>query len=259
MNLKPAIKILFPVMLLFLLSGCRNSDLHFSVQFERLGDLNARAAVYLERAPIGQVKQISSTDRGDFLVEVSIPEEHRSKVTQSARFYIGEDPQDSEKTALVMLPGAADDAPLEADAIVKGVPAPGLLDSLLSSFRQNADEASVALQQAIADFKRSAAVKSNELNRQLESSLGDINRQFREFDPSSLAPSDAEIRVLEESLDAFIAEFERAGKELQDQLRLEVIPQLRRDLKALKKKLQRERRDEELEKVERKLQELTAV
>jgi hypothetical protein len=50
-----------------------------------------------------------------------------------------------------------------------------------------------------------------------------------------------------------------SGKELQDQLRTEVIPQLHRELEALKKRLERDRREEETKQIKGKLNELTAI
>jgi len=260
MNLRTSIKVIFSAMFLFLLFGCKDSALQFSVQFETLGDLRAKVPVYLDETRIGQVEQITSTDNGDFLVKVSIPPEHRSKLTQNATFYSGQDPRNANSSALRVVQKVAGGAPLEDGTIVRGEKAPGLIDSLISALKQSADEASATLQHKVEEFKLSAAAKSNELSRQLEKSLADISQQFKELDLSNrFAPSDEEITQLNDALDAFIAEFERSGKELQDQLRTEVIPQLRRELEALKKRLESDRREEEIKQIEVKLHELTAV
>ncbi len=260
MNPKTATRIVFSALLILLLLGCKDSALQFSVQFETLGDLKAKAAVYQDETRIGQVEEIRSADSGDFLVQVRIAPEHKSRAVQNARIYIGRNPHDAGSAALIVVPKAEGGAPIEDGAIVKGEKAPGLLDSLISTLRQNADEAAATLQNAVEEFKLSAAAKSNELGRKLENSLADLSRQFDEFDLGNrLAPSDEEIRRLEAALDDFIDEFERAGKDLQDQLRTRVIPQLRRDLEALKKRLERDRREEELKEIEGRLNELTRV
>lgn len=260
MHLKTAISIIFPLMLLFLLPGCNNSSLQFSVQFEILGDLQAKVPVYLDATRIGQVEQINSTDAGNFLVKVRIAPEHRSKVTRNTRFFIGQDRQDASSSALHAVQQVAGGAPLEEGSIVTGDKPPGLFDSLFTAIKQNADAASATLQQRIEAFKLSAAAKSQDLSRQLETTLADLNRQFRELDLStSFAPGDAEIAQLKDALDVFIDEFTRSGQELQNQLRTEVIPQLRRELEALKKRLERERRAQDIKEIESKLNELTAV
>ncbi|WP_020676174.1 MlaD family protein [Geopsychrobacter electrodiphilus] len=260
MYLKTAIRVIFSAMLLLLLFGCKDSPLQFSVQFETLGDLKAKVPVYLDETRIGKVDQITSTDDGNFLVKVSIAPEYRSKLTQNAKFYIGQDPQNANSSALRGVQKVAGGTPLEDGTIVQGVKAPSLIDSLISALKQNADEASATLQHKVEEFKLSAAAKSNELSRQLEKSLADINQQFRELDLSNrFTPSDEEISQLKDALDTFIDEFERAGKQLQDQLRTEVIPQLRQELEALKKRLERDRREEKIKEIEVKLNELTAV
>jgi ABC-type transporter Mla subunit MlaD len=257
---KTAFRVIIFTFLLFLLCGCKDSALQFSVQFETLGELQAKVPVYLDQTRIGQVEQIHSTDEGKFLVKVSIAPEHRSKMTRNAKFYISQDPQDANSSALRAVQQVAGGAPLEEGMIVKGDKTPGLLDSLISAIKQNADEASARLTQQIEAFKLSAAAKSHELSRQLETSLADLNRQFRELDLStSFAPGDEEIAQLNAALEAFIDEFARSGKELQDQLRTEVIPPLRRELEALKKRLESDGREEEIKELEGKLNKLTEV
>ncbi len=64
------------------------------------------------------------------------------------------------------------------------------------------------------------------------------------------------MKKLQESLDDFIQQFNSASEDIQDQIREEILPQLRRDLEALKERLQKQRRGEEVEKMENRLIEI---
>jgi len=129
-----------------------------------------------------------------------------------------------------------------------------------SGLQQAESEAAKQLNQALASLQGSLSAGSQRLNVQLESSLTEIENYFRDLDQSLNSPRNKEeFRQLQQSLDAFIAEFNRAGQDLQNKLREEVLPQLRQQLEALKKRLEKEHKTEEAQQVNGELERILSV
>ncbi len=242
-----------------LLWGCQEPPLELAVRCETLGDLTPRASVYFEQDRIGRVEKIVSTPGGDFLVKIAIDPEHRSRATENSRFYVSPDPVDDGLAAIVVEQDRTGGTVLDNGAVVKGE-VRGLLGQFLARLQQTGTQASRELKKAVRDFKRSFAEGTQKLGSDLEETLDRIEDAFDEMEKSwQSSTANDELQQLQKSVDAFIEDFHRAGSELQDKLRQEVVPELRRQLEALQRSLRDQGRGEDAEQFQEQLNEIKSI
>lgn len=248
------------VLLAGALAGCLDSSQEFSVRYETLGDLKPKAAVYLDNRQVGKVVDISSTERGDYLVEVTIDSDYKDTVMQSAKFFIEADPLDSKRRALLIEQDAAGGTPLQDGAVVKGEARRGVLGGFMSSLKKKATQASGQFDSAIQGLKKSLSEGSSNLNRQLEGALDDLDSYFQEFDRSLKAPlKDDELEKLQGALDEFIDEFNSANEDVQNKMREEILPHIRKNLEELQERLRRDGQEQDAEELDTQLHQIMRV
>ncbi len=255
------ISIIFtPLILLVFLLGCKEQPLNFSVRYETLGELKPNVPVYFEKTRVGHIEKVISTDRGDYQVEVSIVPEHKDKATSNSKFYILNDPFDPARKVLVIKQDPPGGTAIIEGSIVQGEGSRGFLDQLMSNFKISSEDASRKLQTAMRDFKEDLEESSQKLNEQMEESLDDIDNYFQKFGNSiDSSLSEENLQKLESTLDDFIEQFNRLSEETQSLIREDVLPQLRRNLEALRKKLEQEGREDDIDKIDQQLNQITRV
>ncbi len=253
-------KILIVVILLSLFLGCKEGPLRFSVRYDTLGELRPNAPVYFDNSHIGHVEKIVSTDRGDYLVEVSIALEHKGKATENSKFFIFNDPFDSCQEALIIEQEPSGGAILKNGIIVHGEKRQGFLDRLMTSLQKRTQEASVKFQEAMQEFKESLSDNSLDLNEQMEKSLDDIDRYFQEFsNPMGSPLNEDSLQKMQESLDDFIEQFKLLNEDIQNLIRDEVLPQLHRNLENLRRWLEENGRENDINRIDDLINQASSV
>jgi paraquat-inducible protein B len=235
------------------LCSCEESPLQVAVRYSVLDNLRAQAPVYFDETRIGQIEKISSTDQGDYLVEININSAYRQHITEHTHFFIASDPRQEQGQVIRIEVDQPGGAVLKDGSIVQGQ-RKTFLDELMTSLRQTGEE-------AIAELKTSLAEGSRQFDQKLEESLDALDKSINhlEAELQGETEDDVELEQLQQLLDAFIAQFKQANVEVREQLREKLIPQLRQQLEKLKTLIQDDQNEEEIQRLEGSLDELVRV
>jgi len=240
--------------------GCQQKPLELSIRFELLDGLKSTSSVFFEETRIGQVKKIVSTEKGNFLVMISIAPEHKDKATENSKFYILPDPAQSNAKAVVIEQGLAGGLTLKNGSVAQGEPKRTLLGSIMTDLKQSKDAASEKLQETVDNVKESVSENSRRFKEQMNETLDEIDEFFEELGKSmESSVSDEELEKLQKSLDDFISEFDRSSEEAQKKLREEVIPGIKKYLEDLREELEEDNRDYDVEKIDTKLEKISRI
>jgi paraquat-inducible protein B len=216
--------------------------------------------VYFDKNEIGQVKKVFYTKQGDYLIEVEITPGFKNTATGNSRFYIEHSPLNDLNMAVIVEQERPDGVVLENGTVVQGSLRNGYFAEILSDLQEKAGVAQNELNKTFKALKKSLDTTSEKLDMQLEATLDDLSVQFDSFaDELGKVPDSQEVKRLEESFKQFADEFQKAQKDIQDHLRNEIVPQFRIELERLRKQLKKEEREEELEKIDKKVEELYTV
>lgn len=254
-----------PIVFLMLFSslffwGCSESSLTFQVRFSEVSGLKKNDHVYLGRNEIGQVKKVTYTDQGDYLVEVKIAPEFKNAATESSRFYIEPAPSSVSAMAVIVEQKRPGGVVLENGTIVQGSVRAGYLDKIFEDLKKSAGKAEKDLNRALEDLKKSLGATSEKLDRNLETAIDDLSLRLDAFrDELGKVPDSQEVRQLEESFRQFADEFLKAQKEVQDHIRTEILPRFRLELEHLREQLKKQGREKEMEKIDKQAKELEMV
>jgi paraquat-inducible protein B len=224
---KDTIKYLFPpILLVAILLGCSAFDHQFRIRFESIDGLVKADPVFFEDTAIGRVDDIEYTDAGHFLVEVSIEDQFSSWPKTSSTFYIGSNPNAESRKAVRITPGADSGEKIAKNAVVRG------------------ESKYVALyQKMITDFLGGANGVNAEIARLLQ--------KIQEF------PTDEQIEQLERQLDRILSEIENMGAGMKQKLKQEILPLLQEKIEQLRRLLEKNGKEEKLDRVEEKMQKLS--
>ena len=202
----------------FFFVGC--TPLDFTVTFKDIGGLKAGAPVLVDQTPVGRVTAISPTGNGTYDVSVEVDKEFKAFMTEHSIFRLTPSLENPGQTVLRVTQRAPGGIPLEKGVIVQGAEEPSLPD--LSG-----------------------------MLKKLETGFG----QF--MDEVGKIPESEEYKRLESAMEEFAKEMKASGKEVQETLKNEILPKLRKELEALKKRL--EDRGQALEPLEEKLDTLKEI
>ncbi len=248
------------IFLFLFLWGCSESPLTFQVRFTEVTGLKQNDLVYFEKNEIGQVKKVSYTNQGDFLVELEIAPGFKNAATEDSRFYVERFLAKELNIAVIVEQERPGGIVLKNNTIVQGSARSGYLTEILRDLQKKAGAAQIELNMVLQELQKSLDTTSEKLDKQLEETLDDLSVQFNSFaDEIGKIPDSQEVKQLEESLKQFADEFQKAQQDVQDYLRKEIIPQFRMELERLRKQLKKEGREEELEKIDKQVKELYMV
>ena len=254
-----------PILLLILFSslfswGCSENSLTFQVRFSEVSGLKKNDQVYFGRNEIGQVKKVTYTDQGDYLVEVRIAPEFKNAATESSRFYIEHAPSSEPVMAVIVEQKRPGGVILKNGAIVQGSARTGYLDKIFEDLQKSAGKVEKDLNKALEDLKKSLGATSERLDRNLETAIDELSLRLDAFkDELGKVPDSQEVRQLEESFRQFADEFLKAQKDVQDHIRNEILPRFRVELEHLREQLKKQGREQELEKIDKQAKELEMV
>ena len=259
MNHKHIIRlVIFSVLLL--LWGCVENSLNLQIRYPEILGLQQEDPVYFEQNVIGKVTKVLYTSQGDYLVYVSISPAFSNAATMDSKFYIDKDPMDKHGKAVTIVQENPGGKVLKRGETVQGSIRPASLSDILNDFIQNATGTEYDLQEALEKLKESLNATSQKMGKELADRLDDLSGQLQKFsDEMQKVPEREEVKQLEKSIKQFAEEFNKAQKSVQEHIRNEVIPQLRKELDQLREQLQQEGRDEELEEIDGRIKEMSVV
>jgi ABC-type transporter Mla subunit MlaD len=248
------------ISLLLFFWGCSENSLTFQVRFPEVSGLKKDDLVYFQKNQIGHVKKVFYTSQGDYLVHVEITPGFKNAVTEDSKFYIEHSPDQEQKMAVIVEQDRPGGVVLKNGAVIQGNAKNRYLTEILGDLQKKAGAAQIELNKTLKELKESFGATSDKLGQQMEATLDDLSVQFNSFaDELGKVPDRQEVKNLEESFKQFADEFQKAQKNVQDYLRDEIIPHFRTELERLRKQLNKEGREEELEKIDKQVNKLYTV
>lgn len=259
MRSKTILPILFCSVLL-LLAGCWESSLTFQVRYAEISGLQNNDPVYFAQNKIGTVGKITYTGQGDYLVTITIAPEFTNAATVDAKFYIDADPNDQNGKAVTLVQEKPGGGAMAKGAIVLGSVRAGLLEEVMSGFKRTAAVAGQEMRKAMTQLEKSLASTSRQLNTEMAGALDDLSRQLQTYrGEAKKVPDNTEVRQLETSIRQFAEEFRKTQQDVRNQIRDEVLPQLRKELDQLREQLHKEGREQEMEEIDKQVKEMVSV
>lgn len=213
-----------------LLAAACSPDLDISIRFPLAQGLQPDDRVLAEALPVGQVRDVTYTTQGDFLVAVRIDRAHAAKATRESIFFIGEDPGREGRKAVEIVPPLSAGTPLADGDTVAG------MSGWAARLRRMQDRMTAAVEALAARY-------------------GAL------WDEAQGLSQGEEMRKLEQSLDRILEDLQHLGAAARETLRTEVMPwiidkleTLRRELEALGREDQLAPLDEKVRRIEAELQ-----
>ncbi len=214
------ISLLLILMAAVFLTGCISYTLN--IQFDSISGLKKDAPVIFEGSKIGSVERITYTDQGTFLVKVVIDKGFESAVTQECGFYIGGSPGNKGERAVVMVMKKKGGKSLESGATVKGADDP--------------------------------------VTPHLESLLDQMNKKYNEFTADlRKIPENEQYRAFEKKLDEILEDLKASGKAMHQEIQQEILPKLKSEFEALKKRYESWGDQQRLEPLEKKMKAIEEI
>lgn len=246
--------------LLLLLSGCLERSLSFQLRYDQILGLKQSDSVYFGENNVGGVEKITYTEQGDYLVKIKIQEEFKNTATGDSKFFIGYSPEDHGRRAVIIVQEKPGGVLLQKGDIILGSKKPDLLEMILSSVSQSTGITEDEMREALRQWRESLAVASEQLDSELDRTLEDVAIQLQKFGKDIEAiPDSEEVKELEEAVKQFGAQFNRAQEDIRDQIKNEILPQLQREVENLRKRLEKEGRDKEVDEIEKQVNDMTMV
>ena len=203
-------------------AGCFNRTHDFQIRFDHVHGLRKGAPVYFDDAVVGEVREIEYTEAGIFLVNVAIRKQFASAATDTSRFYIDTDPQETDRKVIRVVQLKPGGRPIAEDAVVDG--------------------------------QTRYAVLYEQLARQLGENIAALESGINAFlEELQGIPTDEQIKEIERQLDAIIADLGNMSSAMQDKLKNEILPQIKKKVEELRHRLAGSGQEKELDPIEEKM------
>lgn len=212
---------LFIAISLTLLTGC-NKDLGFIIEYDDADGLKKGDAIVHGDNIVGEIEDIQYTDSGKIQVEVSIKEAYRSLAQHSSLFYVGDIESTADKVIEVVTGSSDKAAPIEDGQVIKGADKMGGIAQKFSN----------QFGQAVQKFSKS------------------MQSSWQEWKNETL---DEQIDYLDAELDKIIVKAKDLNERTRKYLKEEIMPEINRKMEDLRKQLEQQDREEELDGIETKL------
>lgn len=243
-----------------LLTGCLDNSLTFQIRFADLNSLKQGNRVLFENNHIGEVVKVNYTEKGDYLVAVTILPDFTNAATEDSTFYIGTDPDAAPAKAVIVEQSKPGGTIIKKGAIVSGTQKTGYFDDLIRDLKAKAGTAESEFRKTLEELEKSLENQSEELNQSLTDTINQLARQFESIkDEVQNIPNREEVKELEKNIQKFVEDFNNAQKDVQDKLRNEIIPQLQQELDKLREQLKKEGREDELDKIDEEMNEVIMI
>ncbi|CCK79080.1 MlaD family protein [Desulfobacula toluolica] len=213
---------------LFFLSAC--TGLTLSVQFKQIDGLKQNDPVIFNSTTIGKVKTISYTKDADFLVSIQIQKEFSHAATEDTQFYIDVSPlssnSKSESKAVFLEQNNPGGKKLDPGTIVQGTS-----------------------KRTLIPYAKALESLGQTLENAFSKMLTDIEK----------IPESDQYKNLKKKLSELKTRLESSSKEMQENIRNDILPKLEEKFKEIIKSLEQQGQNDkarELEKDFGKLQEI---
>ncbi|SLM29724.1 conserved hypothetical protein [Desulfamplus magnetovallimortis] len=216
------------VVMLFVFSfllfpGCIVKD--YQLLFPAIDGLKKGDFLIFEKNSIGKVTEVIYTEQGEYLVSIDVEKNFDAALTEFSRFEIVNSPLNDSSMAIVMTLEEKGGTPLERGVAVKAEKPASM----------------VSLDRVTPLFKK------------IENSFDNFVNNLKGI------PESESFRAVEDKIDELRQEMKNSGKEIQDNIRNNIIPKLEKQIEELKKKFKEKGEPEKVEPLEKKLKELQDV
>jgi hypothetical protein len=212
------------ILLIPLLPGC-SRELQVTVLYDYVGELRPGDRVSWEGKTIGTIQSVEVTAEGRYSVHVSVGQDFRQIVTDQSRFHIQADPLQRGRKSVVLVILKEGGKPLPNDATVEGSPSFSLL---------------------LEQSRRELEVWFKRFHEEIETWKKELFQ----------APVQEWHEELDHQIDYWADTLERSGKEMRRYFTEEVLPFLDEAVEDLKRHLQKQGREKDIEPLEEKLKNL---
>lgn len=214
--------IVIPVIVLL---GCLGT-LDFKIRYQDVAGLRTGDRVLFEERHIGDVQNVTYTNQGDYLVDVTVHKEFANEPTEKSRFYIGSDPDRKSRRAIYMVRSGSGGAPIKEGSVLAGTTEYAVLyDRLGASFHSSLER--------------------------LESELNALVESLRRV------PENQRLKRLEQELDRLLSELQHLGEDAKLKIKNEILPLIKEKVEELRRRLKEPGREEDLQQVDRKIETLS--
>ena len=210
------------------ISACGQNNLIFQVEYDDVHGLKKGASLVYGDTTIGKVEDIKYTDDGLFMVAVNLQEQSRALATNTALFYISDGQGTNNKVLELVESGEQENVPIIEGQIVKGT-------SKVSGMTQKLQ---------------------NQLGDALQLFSNDMRDSWLDWKEQTL---DQQMSYLEEELDHILLALENFSESTRRELETTVIPELNEQIELLKRKLEEFGRENELDNIEKKMDEINEL
>lgn len=212
-------KLVFFGLAVLAIHACRSHAMHINVRYDRLSGLAADDRVLFEGNVAGRVATIHFDQQNGYTVRLSVEKGFSNALTEYSDFYVVDDPLYVGHKAVEIRLHQRGGKPLTDEASVTGV----------------------AQAQDLAE----------QLQRDLQAGFDFFKKQIDRFgrDIQKVPESEAYQR-LKRSLNELGDEISQAEKETRQKLKEQWLPQIERELNALKERLRRQGREKEVQPLE---------
>lgn len=211
-----------------ILYGCNEGGLSLKIRYDRIDGLEKGNRIIYSQKSIGTVEEITRSDRGFYLADIKIKKNFAHIATEHSKFFIIEDPQNSNKRAIEIVLVKEGGKLLKNGTIVEGSTKPG---AYFSPF--------------INRFKNSFENLKEQLNR------------FT--DDLSKIPESNQFKNLEKELEDLTEKMKKSSETVRKKIQTELLPQLKEKMEKLKKQLHKFGRDKELQPLEDQLDKIKKI
>lgn len=216
----------FAVAALFIV-GCFGSSHDFKIRFSDTQGLHKGAAVYFDKTAIGKVTGIEFTDKGNYLISVSIEDQFSSLPKDSSTFYIDTNPETEGQKAIHII------------QIDKG--------------------GNIIKNKAIVEGQTKYAAIYGQLKNRFQKNVQTIESELYQFldELNNLSESE-QIKQIEKQLDEILANIGNLTLEMKHKLESEILPRIKEQLEELRRRLGKNGNEDKLKNVERQLDTISA-
>ncbi|WP_077728222.1 hypothetical protein [Methylocaldum sp. 14B] len=196
------------VALILLLFGCSRDELELKLQLDAPGGLQPGDAVVIRNQSVGRVTDVEATGQSGYVAKLAIEPGFAAEVTQSARFVVDEDPDNSERRRVEIQPANAGDAPLADGATVRG------------------------------SVGQTPLFPLGEILRSFTEGLGILREQVERFESDMRrVPESEEAQKLRDEWARLLGEIQRAQAATEESIKKDLLPKLQQELQQLEDQL----------------------
>ncbi len=250
----------FLLFVIAILTSCSERSLELQLRYDDIFGLTEKEAVYFERNRVGQVENVSYRETGDYLVTISIDPDFKNAATDQSKFFIAADPRDEQKMAVIITQEQPGGTILQEGSIVEGTVKERYLEEIVRDFRKKADEMQSELNSTVEELRKKFDATSQQIDTELQDSIANLSTKLKELqEEAGEIPERQEVKELQDKFREFSDQFNRAQEDVRNYLRDTLLPKIRAELESLRELLKKSDREEELDNIDKQLDEISVV